>query len=149
MGIGQLLFSFSGRINRAKFWLGYVLTLLIVGLLMAAAMALVPWDQFMVMDAAGQPVLDAEGNPVLNFDAPGLVLPGILCAFAFLLSIIMSFAVMVKRCHDRGKSGWWSLVSLIPLVGFIWVIVDLGVMEGDEGPNAWGPNPLGDKIGNG
>jgi uncharacterized membrane protein YhaH (DUF805 family) len=49
---------------------------------------------------------------------------------------------MEKRCHDRGYSGWMSLISLIPLAGFIWVIVALGVMEGTKGPNPYGPDPL-------
>jgi uncharacterized membrane protein YhaH (DUF805 family) len=143
MGIGQLLFSFAGRINRGKFWLGYVISILLVMVLFAAIAMLVPWDQLFVLGADGQPILDAEGNPQINPEVEGLALPIVLCGLAFLLSAYMSFALMVKRCHDRGKSGWWSLVALIPVVGFIWFIVDLGVMEGEEGPNRWGPNPLG------
>ena len=53
-----------------------------------------------------------------------------------------AFAVSVKRCHDRGKSGWWSLVMLIPVVGFVWAVIDLGILQGTDGGNTYGSDPL-------
>jgi uncharacterized membrane protein YhaH (DUF805 family) len=53
----------------------------------------------------------------------------------------MQFAVMAKRCHDRGKSGWMSLIMLIPLAGPIWALIDLGILAGQDGPNEYGPDP--------
>jgi uncharacterized membrane protein YhaH (DUF805 family) len=52
------------------------------------------------------------------------------------------FVVLIKRCHDRGKVGWWSLIALIPVVGFFWVLIDLGILKGDEGSNEYGPDPV-------
>ena len=52
----------------------------------------------------------------------------------------------VKRAHDRGKSGWWLLLSLVPLVGAIWWLVDLGILEGEEGENRFGPDPRGTRA---
>ncbi|GAB4531734.1 MAG: DUF805 domain-containing protein [Parvularculaceae bacterium] len=66
--------------------------------------------------------------------------------FASLLGIVLiypNFAVLVKRCHDRGKSGWWSLLILIPILGAIWAIIDLGILEGDADDNPYGPDPRG------
>ena len=57
-----------------------------------------------------------------------------------LLVLIPGIAVAVRRLHDIGKSGWMLLVVLIPLIGFIWLIV-LFVTEGDRGINKYGPNP--------
>ncbi len=37
--------------------------------------------------------------------------------------IIPSLAAGVRRLHDTGKSGWWMLISLIPIIGWIWLIV--------------------------
>jgi len=54
--------------------------------------------------------------------------------------VIPSLAVAVRRLHDTGKSGWFYLVALIPLIGGIWLIV-LFATEGDVGPNAYGPDP--------
>ena len=50
--------------------------------------------------------------------------------------------MQVKRWHDRGKSGWWVLIALIPLVGPIWAIIETGFLPGTSGPNEYGPDPL-------
>ena len=47
-----------------------------------------------------------------------------------------------KRWHDRGKSAWWMLISIVPIVGLIWVFVENGCLRGAVGPNAYGPDPL-------
>lgn len=56
-----------------------------------------------------------------------------------LASIIPSIAVAVRRMHDTNKSGWYLLLSLIPLVGLI--VIYFLVMDSDEGENKYGPNP--------
>lgn len=50
----------------------------------------------------------------------------------------------VKRAHDRGKSGWFLLIALIPIVGGIWFSIELGFLLGTPGPNEYGkvPQPL-------
>jgi len=58
-----------------------------------------------------------------------------------ILSIYPGVAVAVKRCHDRGKSGWWCLLLLIPVIGWIWWFIDLGLLEGDTVQNEYGPIP--------
>ena len=58
-----------------------------------------------------------------------------------------SLAIQVKRWHDRDKSGWWVLISIIPIVGTIWAIIVNGFLTGTEGTNRFGDNPLGnDKV---
>ena len=59
-----------------------------------------------------------------------------------LVVFIPSLAVSVRRMHDVGKSGWILLVSLIPLIGWIWVLV-LAVTDSQAGENQYGPNPKG------
>lgn len=56
--------------------------------------------------------------------------------------IVASLGIHIKRFHDRGKPGWWVLVFLIPVIGFIWMIVEMGLLEGDPGPNEYGPPPV-------
>jgi len=48
--------------------------------------------------------------------------------------------VTIRRLHDIGKSGWWILIGLIPLIGGIWLLI---LMLGDSQPgdNQYGPNP--------
>ena len=57
-----------------------------------------------------------------------------------LLVLVPSIALGVRRLHDIGKSGWWILVSLIPLIGIIWLII-LYLKEGDPEENQYGPPP--------
>ena len=57
-----------------------------------------------------------------------------------LFVFIPGLAVAIRRLHDVGKSGWMYLVALIPIAGAIWLIV-LFVTEGNEGNNAYGPDP--------
>jgi uncharacterized membrane protein YhaH (DUF805 family) len=54
--------------------------------------------------------------------------------------LVPGIAVGVRRLHDIGKSGWWLLISFIPLIGGIWLII-LMAKEGDHGSNAFGPDP--------
>ncbi|WP_299779730.1 DUF805 domain-containing protein [uncultured Formosa sp.] len=56
--------------------------------------------------------------------------------------IIPGIAVSVRRLHDVGKSGWYLLLSLIPIIGWIWLLI-LMVTDGESGPNNWGDNPKG------
>jgi uncharacterized membrane protein YhaH (DUF805 family) len=57
-----------------------------------------------------------------------------------LAGFIPSLAVGVRRLHDTGKSGWWFLISLIPLAGGIIFLVFM-VLDGNPGINEYGPNP--------
>ncbi|MBV7329929.1 DUF805 domain-containing protein [Chloroflexi bacterium TSY] len=52
-----------------------------------------------------------------------------------------NLAVSAKRWHDRDKSGWWSLIVLIPIIGVIWMLIEVGFLEGTNGPNRFGPEP--------
>jgi uncharacterized membrane protein YhaH (DUF805 family) len=114
MNFGSLLFSFSGRIGRAQFWLGYGI-------------------QFAML---------AFGYICLLY---GIEYQNILALVASLLVFLpvmwICLAVMAKRYHDRGKSAWWILIFLIPIVGGIWQWIELGLLRGDEGSNDYGPDP--------
>ncbi|MBO5815262.1 MAG: DUF805 domain-containing protein [Bacteroidales bacterium] len=54
--------------------------------------------------------------------------------------LVPGVAIGVRRLHDIGKSGWWLLISFVPLIGAIWLII-LMVKEGNNGSNAYGPDP--------
>ena len=67
---------------------------------------------------------------------------GILIGIAALVLIVPSIAGAVKRAHDRDRSGWFLLVCLIPFVGSIWYLVEIGFLRGTDGPNRFGRDPL-------
>lgn len=123
----KYLFSFQGRIGRAKFWLGF----LIVILMSIVTQILMPLIDGVSFEAA----LADNYEP-----SPASI---ILMVVSLVLTIWISIAIAVKRCHDRGQSGWYYLIALIPIVGFFWYIINLGILKGDHGPNKYGPDPLG------
>ncbi len=59
---------------------------------------------------------------------------------------IPTIAVGARRLHDTGRSGWWQLISLVPLVGLIVLIIFMA-QEGAVDDNQYGSNPkLGGAI---
>jgi uncharacterized membrane protein YhaH (DUF805 family) len=65
---------------------------------------------------------------------------GVFYLLYALAVLIPGLAVAVRRLHDIGKSGWMILISLIPIVGAIWLLVLL-VTDSNPGENEYGPNP--------
>ncbi|HHW36843.1 MAG TPA: DUF805 domain-containing protein [Bacillales bacterium] len=51
-----------------------------------------------------------------------------------------SLAVNIRRLHDTGRSGWWFLISLIPLIGPI-VLLVFTCLDGQPNDNEYGENP--------
>lgn len=125
----SLLFSFKGRTGRAKFWLACLVMYLLVALIVIIVMLSVPPEQLIITD----PETGMETINILN--------PIVLTAYLVLLVVTtwISLAIGTKRFHDRGKSGWWNLIALIPLIGAFWWLIELGCLRGDPGPNAYGP----------
>ena len=111
-----LFTSFEGRINRAKFWAG-------VGFLIAIGLLA------MFIDMLLGTTMGRDGY-------------GIVSLVVSLASVYFALALYAKRWHDRDKSGWWSLILLVPLIGFVWWIVECGILEGTRGPNRYGADPL-------
>ncbi|MFV1999016.1 MAG: DUF805 domain-containing protein [Acidimicrobiia bacterium] len=108
----DLLFKFDGRINRAKFWIGTGISWALI--IVAVALAAIIGGSF-----------------------------GFLVAvLAYVAVIWIGLAVSIKRWHDRGKSGWWILIVLIPFIGYLWALIETGFLEGDKGDNQYGSDPL-------
>lgn len=51
-------------------------------------------------------------------------------------------ALAVKRLRDRGRRAAWLLVLLIPIVGPLWALAEIGLRRGAPGENQYGPDPL-------
>jgi uncharacterized membrane protein YhaH (DUF805 family) len=126
-----LFTSLDGRIGRQQWWLGVIVLVVIqwivgfvIGMLFGTEM---PPDPEMAGFGASYSL--------------GLV--GGLIMFIVMLPLLWaSITLYAKRWHDRGKSGWWSLIMLVPIVGFLWILIELGMLRGIEGANQYGPDPL-------
>jgi uncharacterized membrane protein YhaH (DUF805 family) len=53
---------------------------------------------------------------------------------------VPGLAVLSRRLHDTGKSFWWVLIGLIPLLGAI-VLLVFTCLPGTQGPNQYGSDP--------
>jgi len=119
----------SGRIPRLTFWLGTLILMVI------------QWVLFAIFGGAALTNFDPN-NPAAAEQMIGSMAP------LYIIGLILlwpSLAIATKRWHDRNKSGWWTLIILIPLVGAIWYLVELGFLRGTEGPNRFGEDPLAGK----
>jgi uncharacterized membrane protein YhaH (DUF805 family) len=74
---------------------------------------------------------------VVGAKSESFVLPVI---YAFVM-LYPTLAVNVKRCHDRGRSGWFILVALVPFLG-IWYLIEVCFLPGTEGVNEYGAPPV-------
>jgi uncharacterized membrane protein YhaH (DUF805 family) len=125
----SLFTSFEGRINRAKWWLGLVILIIVQWIV---------W--YVVASALGVGSLTSGDPAQIEQAMSDAWLPiGIVA----LLLLYPSLALYTKRWHDRGKSGWWTLIGLVPVIGGIWILIELGILAGTSGPNQYGPDPLG------
>ena len=65
---------------------------------------------------------------------------GLLSGIFTLAILIPSIAVSVRRLHDIDRTGWWFLVSFIPIIGTI-VLLIFATLDGTPGGNRFGPDP--------
>jgi uncharacterized membrane protein YhaH (DUF805 family) len=114
LGVLKKYADFTGRARRKEYWF-FVLFNLIISCVLS------------VIDVFVGTYNAAVGVGILSgLYALGVLIPGI--------------AVTVRRLHDTGRSGWWILIALVPLVGWIVLIIFM-FLDSQPGTNAYGPNP--------
>jgi putative ABC transport system permease protein len=128
----ELYFSFKGRIPRSTFWLHAILVLDIVLYAVVLAGLLVYLGLGALVDSG----LDKTTGASLQ------ILTVVITVIAYLIVLFSGIALSVKRCHDRNRSGWFLLIALIPVLGSIWYLIELGFLPGTRGDNRFGRDPL-------
>jgi uncharacterized membrane protein YhaH (DUF805 family) len=106
--------GFSGRASRSEFWY---------------------WILFTVLVSIVTSIIDLE---VLSSSS---ISP--FSSIWSLVTFLPSLAMGVRRLHDTDRSGWWWLLSFIPLIGII-VLIVFWCSAGTRGPNRFGLDPLGE-----
>jgi len=122
----SLLFSFQGRINRAKFWLVHV----------------VMWVVVLVVFGTILGSAAVSSDPQAALQSVGVV-GGLILLVVYILALWIGLAIAAKRWHDRNKSAWWILIVFVPAVGGLWYLIECGFLKGTPGPNKFGSDPLG------
>ncbi len=128
------LFLFSGRISRSRFWLYSVIGLIFPSILIFVVVAIFGLASFGASLATGTVgSINGKGTSIFIMIVVGV---------ALISAVVIAFSAMVRRFHDRDKSGWWSLISFIPYIGGIWIVVECGCLKGTTGSNRFGSDPL-------
>jgi uncharacterized membrane protein YhaH (DUF805 family) len=70
---------------------------------------------------------------------------GLLQGLYDLAVLIPSIAVTVRRLHDTGRTGWWILIGLIPVIGGIVLLIFM-LLDSEPGENQYGPNPKAEEA---
>ena len=107
--------TFSGRATRPEYWY-FVLFLFVGGIVAGLADAMI----FGVEEDSGE----------------------LLSILFSLATFLPSLAVGARRLHDIGRSGWWLLIGLVPIIGAIVLIVWFAT-KSQDGANDYGPDPHG------
>ena len=106
--------DFSGRARRKEYWIFSLINYIIIFFLYILQIVMIKSTLWLIF-------------PIIFFlYAVAVFLPGL--------------AVNIRRLHDIGKSGWWYLIYLIPIIGAIWLTV-LMCLDSEPGENQWGENP--------
>ena len=64
----------------------------------------------------------------------------ILAVVYLFAALLPGLAVTVRRLHDTGRTGWWLLISLVPIIGSLVLLVFM-VQDSQQSENRYGPNP--------
>lgn len=113
MDFTWMYFSTNGRISRKQFWI-YNLLLNVPFIAFALSCG-----AFLSENSANEAIIVAQ-----------------------LVLFWPSVSVQAKRWHDRGKSAAWILIGLVPIIGGLWTLIELGILSGQEGDNEYGASPL-------
>jgi len=105
---------FSGRASRPEYWYFVLFNLLV---------------------SIGLSMIDGVLG---SFSEEGGV--GLLSGLYALAVLLPTIGVSVRRLHDIGRSGWWVLIGLVPVIGTI-VLLVFAVLDSQPGANEYGPNP--------
>jgi uncharacterized membrane protein YhaH (DUF805 family) len=106
--------DFSGRASRTEFWM-----FTLVSIVIELVLTFIDYHTGMLNVATGL---------------------GVLSGIYALAVLLPSIAVTARRLHDTSRSGWWMLINLIPVLGFLVLLVFL-VLDSTPETNAWGPSP--------
>lgn len=128
--------TFTGRATRQEYWMFTLIQMVI---------SISSWVLIGTFAGMG----DLAGYGIMQdilFGLSGLCY--ILLVIYNLATFLPSLAVLVRRLHDTGRSGWWVLISLVPVIGIIILIVFLCMdsqtgnqLDSQTGNNKYGPNP--------
>jgi len=162
--MGHLLFGFSGRVNRAKWWLSFLVMIIIYAVLIGAPQAFAS-DQEMLIGVLGLVgavlyiwiYLAAGAKRLHDLNKSGawlvvFILGPIILTIIFLAVAWSAIGPSIMAGQTPGQAelaqilGIVAIFSLLSLGFFLWWLIWFGCLRGTVGPNQYGPDPLEGKI---
>jgi uncharacterized membrane protein YhaH (DUF805 family) len=131
--ITKRYFQFSGRASRSEFWYFMLFSIIFSLLITMIGESL----GLLYMISLELPMVNEVGE--LHNVIQDIPINILQTAFS-LLFMFPSMAVSVRRLHDIGKSAWWLLIAIIPLLGVL-VLLAFHVMGSQESENKHGVSP--------
>ena len=124
--------EFAGRSRRKEFWMFFLLV--IIASIVASIL-----DRMLGLGSTNTLVSPHGGLVTTRRNGP-------LSILVSLGLLVANIAVAIRRLHDTDRSGWWLLLSFIPILGWIALLV-FYCTEGTRGPNQFGPDPKAENLG--
>jgi uncharacterized membrane protein YhaH (DUF805 family) len=112
--------KFSGRARRKEYWIFTFINAIIWMILYAVLIAFMGFSMDSWSGSWG--------------------IGSILIFLFYILTLIPTYAVMVRRLHDTGHSGWWFFINFVPFIGSFILLVFL-FSDSQAGSNKYGDNP--------
>ena len=138
--------TFTGRARRSEYW-WFALFLYVLSIgssyLFWWKLDKVDWIESQVASAAfDQDKYNALLAQAESIDSTFMLWACIL-VILWLVLLLPSLAVLCRRLHDTGRSGWFILLNFIPVVNFVTLIITFVFCVTDSKPedNQYGPSP--------
>jgi uncharacterized membrane protein YhaH (DUF805 family) len=157
MDFGYLYTSFEGRINRKPFWIGILI--LAVAMMIVSLIATFVFLGGLSASPTSQALVSLVLLAIICYPNTAVLVkrlhdrnrPGILAAVIWAPSVLQILGQLLgitgevttlagQEVYLPNTLGW--IISAGSLVVFVWVLVDLGILRGTQGPNNYGPDPL-------
>ena len=122
--------NFSGRATRSEYWWVYLfnnIVYMVLGIL------------FAISGGSSLAAYDAYGDMSIAYMGAGAIFYILMMLYG-LAVLLPSLSLMVRRLHDIGKSGTYILMGLIPVVGYIFILVYM--LTGSAPDNQYGPKKV-------
>ncbi len=141
----HLYLTTDGRIGRKTFWMGIIALVIVSIVINVIVGVLFGWASFAVLliGFIVQVALAYPGYALMGKRFQDRAKPGIYAAIVIGISILVALFSLIGLTGAPGvPNAFGMLTSLIEVAIGIWIVIELGILRGTVGDNAYGPDPL-------
>lgn len=136
IGVLKKYIDFNGRARRREYWFFHLFNMLFY-----IACAFIDFSLGSGTTEIASTSMPLDGGSMdsmsIASESSGF---GLFTVVYMLATFLPSLGVLFRRLHDTGRSGWWWLIGLIPIIGAIVLLIFL-LEDSQANSNQYGPNP--------